>query len=87
MNKKMLIALGASVCLSTAAFAADNMSSTPENSTSTPLVAPATPRPDAMPTKPTEQEVNKAASGDKHAEGKCSAGTCAAGKCSGAPKK
>jgi hypothetical protein len=86
MNKKMLIALGASVCLSTAAFAAETTASNAASAGAA-VVAPATPSHDAMPTKPTEQDVNKAKSADKKTEGKCAAGTCAAGKCSGPTKK
>lgn len=86
MNKKMLIALGASVCLSTAAFAATTMNSNAA-STGAAVAAPATPSHDAMPTKPTQQDANKAASGSKKTEGKCAASTCSAGKCSGASKK
>ncbi|MCD6045215.1 MAG: hypothetical protein K0R48_378 [Gammaproteobacteria bacterium] len=90
MNKKMLIALGASVFLSTAAFAADTTSSDAANtSTGAPVVAPTPPSSDVTPTKPPKEEVNKAneaKSSDKTTEGKCAGGKCAAGKCSGAPK-
>jgi uncharacterized low-complexity protein len=92
MNKKMLIALGASVCLSTAAFAADTTSSASDNTNGTSMAAPA--KSDAMskPSKPETNKADKAKSSDKTAEGKCGAGKCGAGKCaagncSGAPKK
>ena len=86
MNKKMLIALGASVCLSTAAFAADDANST-NTTTSTPVVAPSTSNRDAMPTKPEADKADQAKSNDKTAEGKCAGGKCSAGNCSGASKK